>query len=442
MDEFSPTTPWLSPGTVRLPGEKGEEYRTSADSLPSLEEMEREAARRRSEAIVQYARRWLPDADTTDEESRRRHKAEEIVDRAIEAMGGLERMQKLRNKKTVISGYRPKKEEWYQKSETHHAEGRKFVERGLERQWTRGFDGQQTWAYTYGMPVPANAWSLQHQAERWDFLSRFKGADILLDYLGARQLSGGRTCETILVEDLKYGTRREACFDPRTHLLVSTTERETETEIHEYKEVSGVLTPYETWTHYLMFVNRNRYDVEYNLDLDDALFSDPGPRTWAADPMSRLLHQKASGVRTLRLEEIAQVITGWKANGQPVDVVLDDVTRRLLEFYLTQKLKAASAWNREEPDLRARITIRGFFQAQTRPPACTIHLHLLIEEHPGNELVWEQTVSRRWEGSCGIDGECADDLTSLLADAIGGGLEARTVQLQELFSQGAAPAGR
>ena len=70
-------------------------------------------------------------------------------------MGSLERMQKLRNKKTVISWFDRRKREWYPGSETYHAEGRKFAERGIGSQWTRGFDGQRTWAYTYGIPVPA-----------------------------------------------------------------------------------------------------------------------------------------------------------------------------------------------------------------------------------------------------------------------------------------------
>lgn len=43
----------------------------------------------------------------------------------------------------------------------------------------------------------------------------------------------------------------------------------------------------------------------------------------------------------------------------------------------------------------------------------------------------EQTVSSRWEGGCGIDGDRADILTALLADAIGGGLEAQTDQPRE-----------
>lgn len=112
-------------------------------------------------------------------------------------------------------------------------------------------------------------------------------------------------------------------------------------------------------------------------------------------------------------------------------MLLDNFTRRRLEFYLTQKLKAASAWNEEMSDLRARVTVRGFYQTKTLPPWCTLHLHLLIQELPGNELVWEQTVSRRWEGLCGIDGELADDLTSLLAETIGGGLEVQAVQPRE-----------
>ena len=76
----------------------------------------------------------------------------------------------------------------------------------------RGFDGRRAWGYRYGVPVGAWQWSLQYQAERWDFLSQFRGEGIRLDYRGQVELSGGRLCEQIAVEDLKYGRDQLACF--------------------------------------------------------------------------------------------------------------------------------------------------------------------------------------------------------------------------------------
>ena len=51
---------------------------------------------RSREALEQYARLYMADADTTDVESQQRRQARQIVERAIRVMGGRERLRALR----------------------------------------------------------------------------------------------------------------------------------------------------------------------------------------------------------------------------------------------------------------------------------------------------------------------------------------------------------
>ncbi|MBT4503503.1 MAG: hypothetical protein HOC74_37575 [Gemmatimonadetes bacterium] len=424
VEELPPDVPPTSLGTWGLFGEKGEEYAGQVDSTLSMNEMDREAMRRRGEALARYRRRWLPDADTADAESRRRRLAEEIVDRAIEAMGGLKRMQVIRNKKAEVSYWDWRGQKWTPASEVFYAGGRKFMEKAGGGR-TRGLDGDSAWAYVYGMPVPAGRLSMEHQAERWDFLSQYKGHEILLDYVRAEKLPGERVVDRILVEDLKYGTFREAIFARDTHLLVATVENGARKEVQEYREVEDILTPYEIWTHQGPRVNKHRHDTEYNLDLAGDFFGDPGPRTWDTEAMNVLLRQDPVAPRTVRLDGVTQVITGWKPNGAPIDEIATPGTRRLLDFYLAQKLKAAEMWSDEAPDYQVSVTIKGYYQTVGDPPRFAIHLLLILQTYPRYDSVGERMLTHTWKGG-GIDGKKADDLTSILADAIGEVLETAT----------------
>ena len=76
----------------RFMGEKSAEFEAVRDTFISLEDLPLEMERQRAEEKAGYVRRWMLDADTTDADSRNKKKAEEIVDRAIEAMGGMDRL--------------------------------------------------------------------------------------------------------------------------------------------------------------------------------------------------------------------------------------------------------------------------------------------------------------------------------------------------------------
>ena len=138
--------------------------------------------------------------------------------------------------------------------------------------------------------------------------------------------------------------------------------------------------------------------------------------------MNVLLRQNPVTPRTARLDGITQVITGWKPNGDPVDVVATSGTRQLLDFYLAQKMRAAGMLSDGVPDYQVSVAIKGYYQAPGRPPRFTIRLLLILQTYPRYDSVGERMLFHAWRGG-GIDGKKADDLTSLLADAIGDMLE-------------------
>lgn len=193
-------------------GEKGAVFVTARDTLPSLREMDAHGLRRYLEARERYARLELLDADTTDEASRRRRQAQEVVLQAVEAMGGAGALAQLRNLQDQ-EGY-------------HQSYGmRSKYARGLIGGARLVYDGEQAWIEVHGKARPLKGWGMrevERRAERWDFLSRYLGEGIRLTYLGPWEDAGGRNLHALEVEDRKYGTPPfRALFDQASHLLVT-----------------------------------------------------------------------------------------------------------------------------------------------------------------------------------------------------------------------------
>lgn len=201
---------WGSPGGGV--GEKAGQFVAPRDTLPSLIEMEAHRLRRYLEARERYARLELLDADTTDEASRRRRQAQEVVLQAVEAMGGAGALVQLRSLQD---------QEGFHKSY------------GMRSKYARGliggarlvYDGEQAWIEVRGKARPLKGQGLrevERRAERWDFLSRYLGEGIRLTYLGPWKDAEGWNLRVLEVEDRKYGTRPfRALFDQESHLLVA-----------------------------------------------------------------------------------------------------------------------------------------------------------------------------------------------------------------------------
>ena len=113
--------------------------------------------------------------------------------------------------------------------------------------------------------LPPDLAAMRHRGEevRWHFIDRFMGEGVALDYLGQERSRDGACFDVVLVDDRKYGHYFEALFDCRTALLTVTREKLTPNEeqwfrqtnpnsnpptwvtaYDRYQEVQGVLTPH------------------------------------------------------------------------------------------------------------------------------------------------------------------------------------------------------
>ncbi|MFC1525902.1 hypothetical protein ACFL6X_03710 [Candidatus Latescibacterota bacterium] len=203
--------PWQKEALVGPPAE-GKRYVPATDALLSLEDLQRRMVRMRAEELEQYARLWVPDADTTDQESRDRLLGRQIVLGAVEAMGGMAALLELRDMRyrgRLHKSYGPRGK---------YAEGLPGGARLL-------YDGYRGWADLFGTPYPITGVGfreLQRRGERWDFLSRYLGEGIRLTYLGTEETARRQIWHIVLVEDMKYGGRSfRARFDPETRLLAT-----------------------------------------------------------------------------------------------------------------------------------------------------------------------------------------------------------------------------
>lgn len=113
--------------------------------------------------------------------------------------------------------------------------------------------------------LPPDLAAMRHRGEavRWHFIDRFMGEGVALDYLGQERSRDGDCFEVVLVDDRKFGPYFEALFDCRTDLLAKTREKLTPkeeqwfrqanpsflpptwiTDYNSYQEIQGVLTPH------------------------------------------------------------------------------------------------------------------------------------------------------------------------------------------------------
>ena len=256
-------------------------------------------ARRAAEDREGYVRFPLPNTGAG------RDRALEVIERAIEAMGGMKRLLAIRamsamvwiesNLKEIERGgvvltvipvtsylYPVATWHWYYegwgeravfKKERYKAEvsfdpavpNPSYVSKNPKRA-RRIFEAlfDDRWGRYKGNLPPALA-TMRHRGEevRWHFVDRFMSEDVALDYLGQERSRDGTCFEVVLVDDRKYGHYFEALFDCRTSLLTVTREKLTPNEeqwfrrtkskskpptwitvYDRYQEVQGVLTPH------------------------------------------------------------------------------------------------------------------------------------------------------------------------------------------------------
>ncbi len=236
-----------------------------------------------------------------------RDRALEVIERAIEAMGGRKRLLAIKEMSAMVwievnlkelrtpswqngvplavisvNPYLYPVATWHYEGWGNHAVSKKekykvevsfdpavpnpsYVSKNPKRQ-PRIFENlfNHRWAQIRGN-LPPNLAAMRHRGEevRWHFIDRFLGEGVALDYLGQERSRDGTCHEAVLVDDRKFGHYFEALFDCRTALLAMTREKLTPQEeqwfrqtnpranpptwitvYDRYQEVQGVLTPH------------------------------------------------------------------------------------------------------------------------------------------------------------------------------------------------------
>lgn len=206
LDPSAPDSPAFE---ERVPGGPGDDDLGPESFADRMEELQR------------WRLRSLPLADTTSAAAMNRRRAEEIVDRAIEAMGGLDRLVSVQDMTVAVEIWGDREFIWDYWESVWRAGSTRYYRRGtgfredLQEDISQGTDTRVSWSIRYGVHIPAP--DLRQQAERWDFLSQFRGDGVVVEYVGTRVIRG-RKMEGIRVLDVKYGSERTAWFDPRTGL--------------------------------------------------------------------------------------------------------------------------------------------------------------------------------------------------------------------------------
>lgn len=265
--------------------------------MPDLNELALEAAQEQAYEFEGYLRFFTFDADTSDEESRNRRKAREVVERAIIAMGGWEALLKIKEMHTKVwilakehvtlsprSKIIQKSPYLYPVAFWHYQKLSTFSNQPIEVKIS--FDPQVPneeymlnnpaiskghyerlfkWRW-YFLPTEKRSLREQGEAAYWHFISRFLREGIILRYIGTEYFDN-IPVEVIQVDDRRYGNYYEALFDRQTALLLATQEGLTPDErvwyrrkynrsppvwitmYHSYRPVQDVLTPHrmECW---------------------------------------------------------------------------------------------------------------------------------------------------------------------------------------------------
>ena len=395
--------------------------------------------------------RVLPLADTTSEAGRRRTRAREIIARAIEAMGGLERLRAVRDKRVRVDRWDGREQVWRPAGVRTYMRGDRYrLDAGPDE--ARGYDGRQSWYLRYGLLLPPG--DHRYEAERWDFLSRFRGDGVIVEYVGRRRMQF-RTLEAVSVIDTKFGRRRLAYFDPGDSLLHVEVEGGRATTYRQYRETGGVLTPFEVWAGPVSGyrVARYRWHTELNTGLTADLFEVPDQVSWEPEMVRTLVFEHApvppGGPAALRLhvEDLAQgevpsddpravAMQGRVVGGVPW---LGSMEAHLLDTYMKRKLRAAGVLaGADPPEWRVTWRVEEFW---IKPPGevrkfvtlkIAVHVQSLRDEG-----LWEGAWSDRWPlTGPAIDKDRADAVTNEVLRLASAGIR----QLLDARSAAAQPA--
>jgi hypothetical protein len=256
-----------------MPQPKPLEFEPEQVELPDLDSLALQGLKKAVEDREHPARLHLPDSDTTDAESQRRRQARQVVERAIQAMGGWEALRAIHEMRarvwieatehviyptrldsvivTVLPYAYPMATWQYQGQEMFvntpikvrisldlAEPNEAYVLRNptiTRSRYHAQFDAR--WS---ALPLRSRRLREQGEATRWHFLERFFGEGIILEYLGIEDFHD-TLVDVIHVEDTRYGYEYQALFSRRTGLLQATREGLITTVYDRYRTEQGVL---------------------------------------------------------------------------------------------------------------------------------------------------------------------------------------------------------
>ncbi len=352
--------------------------------------------------------RVLPLADATSEAGRRRARAREIIDRAIKAMGGLERLQAIRDKRIRVERWDGERQIWKSVGTRSYLRGERY-RLDIGPNMARGHDGHRSWYLYYGLLLPPR--DERYNAERWDFLSRFRGDGVVVEFVGHREMQF-RTLAAVRVIDTKFGRQRLAYFGMEDSLLYAEVEGGRTTTYREYRQTQGVLTPFEVRGGY-------RWHTELNTGLAAARFDVPEEASWELESVRTAVFEHvpvppggAAGLR-LQVENLTQgerspdnARPGLIAGGGPWLMPPDAY---LLDTYMKRKLQAGGVLaGADPPEWRLAWRVEGFRRVKQlrddeAPPIgeghtieiATLKIAVRVQSLRDGDW-WEGFVDHRW----------------------------------------------
>lgn len=267
---------------------KARKFQAPSVKMADLNELALRAVRERAKQAEQYARFYLEAVAPGTAAYKSRQRAEEIVERAIAAMGGDRALAAIKGTRVKMSieawDHRTGREVMqvkpylYPVSNRHYKVGGEVTDISLPKKRGQSVaadrDGgmrnpaeslsryYRLFSLRWDFLAPASRQSRQMgEMRRWHFFDRFFGEGVVLRYIQTEKFRD-RLMDVIRVDDTLYGNYYDALFSRSTGLLVATRDGLTAAEQRDYRQnyrqrppvwtttyedyeaVQGILTPH------------------------------------------------------------------------------------------------------------------------------------------------------------------------------------------------------
>ena len=267
---------------------KAREFQAPPVEMPDLNELALRAVRERAKQAEQYVRFRVAAVTPGTAAYKSRQRAEEIVERAIAAMGGRRALASIKGARVKMSieawDHRTGREVLQVKPYLHPVSNRHYKGWGEVTDISLEEKREQAVAADRGggMRNPAESLSRYYrlfnlrwdfltpasrqsrqmgEMRRWHFIDRFFGDGVVLRYIQPERFRD-RLTDVIRVDDTLYGNYYDALFSRSTGLLVATRDGLTAAEQRDYRQkyhrrspvwttsyedyeaVQGILTPH------------------------------------------------------------------------------------------------------------------------------------------------------------------------------------------------------